>query len=102
MQGCPRFARIAGRGTWHAGARPPTKRSNTHPQNKMATITGGPDARLRYWFDGGGRGLGTRLGITRIPDFGGRQLELILIREQSYSDRTFCETHKQVRASWRV
>ena len=42
VQGCPRFARIGGRGTWHAGGTPITpthkrKRSNTHPQNKMAT-----------------------------------------------------------------
>ena len=42
VQGCPRFARIAGRGTWCAGGTliAPThkqKRPNTHPQNKMAT-----------------------------------------------------------------
>ena len=34
VQGCPRFARIAGRGTWHAGGTPITP---TAPTKQMAT-----------------------------------------------------------------
>ena len=39
VQGCPRFARIAGRGTWHAGGTPITPPQNTADQEKGQTHT---------------------------------------------------------------